>query len=63
MPGSRVGAADGAKGTAAVLVEFSGAVGQTRDAAATVLEASAQVAEAARDLQHRIEGFLSRVAV
>ena len=56
-------AADGAKGTAAVLVEFSGAVGQTRDAAATVLEASAQVAEAARDLQHRIEGFLSRVAV
>jgi methyl-accepting chemotaxis protein len=56
-------AADGAKGTVAVLGEVTGAVGQTRDAAAKVLEASAQVAAAAADLQHRIEGFLNRVAV
>jgi methyl-accepting chemotaxis protein len=56
-------AADGAKGTVAVLGEVTGAVGQTRDAAAKVLEASAQVASAASDLQHRIESFLSRVAV
>jgi methyl-accepting chemotaxis protein len=57
------GAADGAKGTVGVLGEVSGAIGETRDAAAKVLEASGQVAAAAADLQHRIEGFLDRVAV
>jgi len=56
-------AADGAKGTVGVLDEVSGAVGQTRDAAGRVLDASAQVAAAAADLQRRIETFLDRVAV
>jgi methyl-accepting chemotaxis protein len=56
-------ATEGAKGAAAVLGDVTGAVGETRNAAAKVLEASAQVAAAASDLQQRIEGFLDRVAV
>jgi len=56
-------ATEGAKGAAAVLGDVTGAVGETRNAAAKVLEASAQVAAAASDLQQRIEGFLDGVAV
>jgi len=56
-------ATEGAKGAATVLGGVTGAVGETRDAAAKVLEASAQVATAAAELQQRIEGFLERVAV
>ena len=57
------GATDAAKGAAAVLGDVTGAVGETRDAASKVLEASAHVATAAADLQQRIESFLNRVAV
>ena len=56
-------AAGGAKGMMSVLDEVTGAVGETRHAAAKVLDASELVDIAATDLQHRIEEFLGRVAV
>ena len=56
-------AAGGAKGMVGVLDEVTGAAGETRTAAGKVLEASESVEAAAADLQHRIEGFLGRVAV
>lgn len=56
-------AAQGAKGMVAVLDEVTRAVGDTRDAADKVLDASETVEAAATSLQRRIEGFLSRVAV
>lgn len=56
-------AAQVAKGMVAVLDEVTRAVGDTRDAADKVLDASETVESAATSLQRRIEGFLSRVAV
>jgi PAS domain S-box-containing protein len=56
-------AAAGAKGVVSVLDVVTGAVGETRNAAAKVLQASDSVEKAAADLQHRIEDFLGRVAV
>ena len=56
-------AAGGAKGMVGVLDEVTGAASETRTAASKVLEASQSVEAAAADLQHRIEGFLGRVAV
>ncbi len=56
-------AAGGARGMVGVLDEVTGAASETRTAAAKVLEASESVEAAAADLQHRIEGFLGRVAV
>ena len=56
-------AAGGAKVTVAVLGEVTKAVNDTRSAASKVLEASESVEAAATGLQHRIESFLSRVAV
>ena len=56
-------AAGGARGMVGVLDEVTGAAGETRTAASKVLEASESVEAAATDLQHRIEGFLGRVAV
>ena len=56
-------AATGAKGMAAVLDEVMRAVGDTRNAANKVLEASETVESAANSLQRGIEGFLGRVAV
>jgi methyl-accepting chemotaxis protein len=57
------GAAGGAKVVVTVLDEVTSAVGDTRDAAVKVLEASASVEAAAAGLRHRIESFLGRVAV
>jgi hypothetical protein len=48
---------------AAVLDEVTRGVGDTRNAASKVLEASETVEAAASGLQRRIEGFLGRVAV
>jgi methyl-accepting chemotaxis protein len=56
-------AAHGAKGLVTVLDEVTRGVGDTRDAASKVLEASETVEAAATGLQRRIEGFLGRVAV
>ena len=56
-------AATGAKGMAAVLDEVMRAVGDTRNAANKVLEASETVESAASSLQRGIEDFLGRVAV
>jgi methyl-accepting chemotaxis protein len=56
-------AATGAKGMATVLDEVMRAVGDTRNAANKVLEASETVESAASSLQRGIEGFLGRVAV
>jgi methyl-accepting chemotaxis protein len=56
-------AAGGAKMMVAVLDDVTGAVDETRQAAGKVLEASESVEAAAAGLQHRIEGFLKRVAV
>ncbi|HEY6023480.1 MAG TPA: methyl-accepting chemotaxis protein [Pseudolabrys sp.] len=56
-------AAQGAKGMVAVLDEVTRGVGDTRNAARKVLEASETVEAAATGLQRRIEGFLGRVAV
>jgi len=56
-------AAEGAKVMVAVLDEVTSAVDDTRNAASKVLEASDSVEAAAVGLQHRIENFLSRVAV
>ena len=56
-------AAGGAKGMMGVLDEVTAAVGETRNAAAKVLEASESVEAAAAGLQRRIEDFLGRVAV
>jgi PAS domain S-box-containing protein len=57
------GAAEGAKMMVGVLNEVTSAVDDTRSAASKVLEASESVETAAAGLQHRIEGFLGRVAV
>jgi hypothetical protein len=46
-----------------VLDEVTRGVGDTRNAASKVLEASETVEAAATGLQRRIEGFLGRVAV
>ena len=56
-------AAHGAKGMVTVLDEVTRGVGDTRNAAGKVLEASETVEAAASGLQRRIEGFLGRVAV
>ncbi|HEX5213223.1 MAG TPA: methyl-accepting chemotaxis protein [Pseudolabrys sp.] len=56
-------AAGGAKVVVTVLDEVTSAVGDTRDAAAKVLEASESVETAAAGLRQRIESFLGRVAV
>jgi methyl-accepting chemotaxis protein len=56
-------AAHGAKGLVTVLDEVTHGVGDTRNAASKVLEASEIVEAAASGLQRRIEGFLGRVAV
>ena len=56
-------AAGGAQGMVSVLDEVTAAACQTRTAASQVLEASESVEAAASGLQHRIEGFLGRVAV
>jgi len=56
-------AAHGAKGMVTVLDEVTRGVGDTRNAASKVLEASETVEVAATGLQRRIEGFLGRVAV
>jgi len=56
-------AAHGAKGLVGVLDEVTKAVGETRNAAGQVLEASETVEAAASRLQRGIEGFLGRVAV
>ena len=56
-------AAHGAKGMVTVLDEVTRGVGDTRNAASKVLEASETVEAAASGLQRRIEGFLGRVAV
>ncbi len=56
-------AAHGAKGMVTVLDEVTRSVGDTRNAASKVLEASETVEAAASGLQRRIEGFLGRVAV
>ena len=56
-------AAHGAKGMVTVLDEVTRGVGDTRNAASKVLEASETVEAAATGLQRRIEGFLGRVAV
>jgi methyl-accepting chemotaxis protein len=56
-------AADGAKGMVAVLDEVTCAVAETRNAAREVLAASESVEAASAGLEHRIEGFLGRVAV
>jgi methyl-accepting chemotaxis protein len=56
-------AADGAKAMVAVLDNVTGAVAETRNAASEVLAASESVEAASAGLQHRIENFLSRVAV
>ena len=56
-------AAQGALGMVTVLDEVTRGVGDTRNAAGKVLEASETVEAAATGLQRRIEGFLGRVAV
>jgi methyl-accepting chemotaxis protein len=56
-------AADGAQGMVAVLDDVTSAVAETRNAASEVLAASESVEAASAGLQHRIESFLSRVAV
>ena len=56
-------AAQGAKGMVTVLDEVTRGVGDTRNAANKVLEASETVETAAASLQRDIEGFLGRVAV
>ena len=56
-------AAEGANGLVTVLNEVTRAVGDTRNAAEKVLEASETVEAAAMSLQRGIEGFLGRVAV
>jgi methyl-accepting chemotaxis protein len=56
-------AAEGAKVMVAVLGEVTRAVNDTQSAASKVLAASESVETAAAGLQHRIEGFLGRVAV
>lgn len=56
-------AAQGAKTMVTVLDEVTAAVSDTREAAGKVREASETVEAAATSLQHRIESFLSRVAV
>jgi methyl-accepting chemotaxis protein len=56
-------AAHGAKGLVGVLDEVTKAVGEARNAAGQVLEASETVEAAASRLQRGIEGFLGRVAV
>jgi methyl-accepting chemotaxis protein len=56
-------AAHGAKGMVSVLDEVTRGVGETRNAAGKVIEASETVEAAANGLQRRIEGFLGRVAV
>jgi len=56
-------AAEGANGLVTVLNEVTRAVGDTRNAANKVLEASETVEAAAMSLQRGIEGFLGRVAV
>lgn len=56
-------AAQGAKGMVTVLDEVTRGVGDTRNAASKVLEASETVEAAATSLQRDIEGFLGRVAV
>ncbi len=56
-------AAQGAKGMVTVLDEVTRGVGDTRNAATKVLEASETVEAAATSLQRDIEGFLGRVAV
>lgn len=55
--------AHGLKGLVGVLDEVTKAVGETRNAAGQVLEASETVEAAASRLQRGIEGFLGRVAV
>jgi methyl-accepting chemotaxis protein len=57
------GAAESARAIVAVLDTVTSAVGDTRGAAGKVLEASDSVEVATNGLRHRIEGFLSRVAV
>lgn len=56
-------AAQGAMGMVSVLNDVTRGVGDTRNAASKVLEASETVEAAAGGLQRRIEGFLGRVAV
>jgi methyl-accepting chemotaxis protein len=56
-------AAKGAMGMVTVLDDVTRGVGDTRNAAGKVLEASETVEAAATGLQRRIEGFLGRVAV
>jgi methyl-accepting chemotaxis protein len=56
-------AAKGAMGMVTVLDDVTRGVGDTRNAASKVLEASETVESAATGLQRRIEGFLGRVAV
>jgi methyl-accepting chemotaxis protein len=56
-------AADGAKVMVAVLDNVTCAVAETRNAASEVLAASESVEAASAGLEHRIENFLSRVAV
>ena len=56
-------AAGGARAIVSVLDEVASAVGESQKAADEVLEASKSVESATTSLQHRIEHFLSRVAV
>ncbi len=56
-------AAGGAKAIVSVLDEVASAVGESQKAADKVLEASKSVESVTTSLQHRIEHFLSRVAV
>ncbi|HVZ53391.1 MAG TPA: MHYT domain-containing protein [Pseudolabrys sp.] len=57
------GAATGAKVIVSVFDEVAKAVGDARGAAGKVLDASQSVEAATTGLRHRIESFLSRVAV
>ena len=63
ISGNVTSAAAGTKEIVAVLRDVTDAVGETGNAAQTVLKASEEVEAAAEELRRRIEGFLVEVAV